>query len=191
MPQQYSGRIAVILLVLFGSLAIIFSPVLEKLFHPHEQVTQWIKLKPGIDMVGGTSLVYQIKTAPGTRGDTQLATKVATALKRRVDPNGVMNLIWRPQGADRLEIQMPNTGASSSEARDKREQLLAVEQQLQKTNVSLSEVIDAVEGRNGKTRADLQKLSDGSKARLDLFNQMGQVFDQIQAIHNKPAQKLH
>src|SRR5690242_10123541 len=187
MPQQYSGRIAVILLVLFGSLAIIFSPVLEKLFHPHEQITQWIKLKPGIDMVGGTSLVYQIKTAPGTRGDTQLATKVATALKRRVDPHGVMNLIWRPQGADRLEIQMPNTGASSTEAREKREQLLKVEQELQQTNISVSEVIDAVEGRNNRTRADFQKLADGSKARLDLFNQMAQVFDQIEAIHKKPV----
>lgn len=187
MPQQYSGRIAVILVVLFGSLAIIFSPVLEKLIHPHEHITQWIKLKPGIDMVGGTSLVYQIKTAPGTRGDTQLATKVATALKRRVDPHGVMNLVWRPQGADRLEIQMPNTGASSSEAREKREQLLAVEQQLDATNVSLSEVVDAVEQRGGHTRAEFDKLADGSAARLALFKQMADTFDKIQAIHSKPV----
>ena len=65
MPQNYSGRVITILIVLFGSLAVIFSPVFEKLFHHNEQITQWVSLKPGIDMVGGTSLVYQIKVAPG------------------------------------------------------------------------------------------------------------------------------
>ena len=64
MPQNYSGRVTVILVVLFGSLACIFSPVLEHVFHPSENITTWLNLKPGIDMVGGTSLVYQIKTAP-------------------------------------------------------------------------------------------------------------------------------
>jgi len=29
------------------------------------------------------------------------------ALKRRVDPNGLRNLVWRPEGGTRLEIQMP------------------------------------------------------------------------------------
>ena len=83
MPQNYSGRVTLVLVVFFGSLAIIFSPVLEKLFHPHEKITQWVKLKPGIDMVGGTSLVYQIKTLPGTRRDPQLATKVGGAQEAR------------------------------------------------------------------------------------------------------------
>src|SRR5580704_8451278 len=108
MVQNYSGRVAVILVVLFGSLALIFSPVLEKLFHPKEEITSWVNLKPGIDMVGGTSLVYQIKPPEGKALDPDLATKVSIALKRRVDPQGVRNLIWRPEGADRLEIQMPN-----------------------------------------------------------------------------------
>ena len=36
-----------------------------------------------------------------------LAEQVMKALKKRVDPNGMRNLIWRPQGTNRLEIQMP------------------------------------------------------------------------------------
>ncbi len=29
------------------------------------------------------------------------------ALKKRVDPLGLRNLVWRPQGNDRIEIEMP------------------------------------------------------------------------------------
>src|SRR5438270_1719568 len=112
MPQNDSGRVMLILAVLVGTLALIFSPVLEKLFHPKAQITRWVNLKPGIDMVGGTSLVYEIKTPPGQPYKADLATKVAEALKRRVDPQGVKNLVWRPQGSDRLEIQLPSTGTS-------------------------------------------------------------------------------
>lgn len=187
MSQNYSGRIAVVLLVFFGSLAMIFSPVLEKLFHPHNQITTWINLKPGIDMVGGTSLVYQIKTAPGQKFDKDLATKVASALKRRVDPQGVRNLVWRPEGADRLEIQMPSSGGNTGEARAAQDKLLAAEQKLQQTNISLSEVTDAVEQKGGHTRAEFEKLAQGDKARLDLLNQMASVYDQIQAILKKPV----
>src|SRR5215469_3121966 len=139
MSQNYAGRVIVILVVLFGSLALIFSPVLQKLFHPHEKIDQWIALKPGIDMVGGTSLVYQIKTAPGAKYDPQLAAKVAQALKRRVDPRGVKNLVWRPEGADRLEIQSAGSGANEAEARDAQEKLLAAEHTLEQTNLSVSE----------------------------------------------------
>ena len=186
MSQNYSGRLAVILVILLGSLALVFSPVLEKAFHWHAQITKWVNLKPGIDMVGGTSLVYQIKTAPGQPYKADLATKVAEALKRRVDPHGVMNLVWRPQGADRLEIQLPTSGTGGAEARTKQEQLIVAEQRLEQTNLSLSEAIDAVEQKNGHSRADFAKVSQGDKSRLDLFNQLAAVYDQIDAIRQKP-----
>jgi SecD/SecF fusion protein len=186
MSQNYSGRVALILVVLFGSLACIFSPVLEKLTHPKEKITSWIALRPGIDMVGGTSLVYQIKAPAGARYDPELATKVATALKRRVDPLGQLNYIWRPEGADRLEIQLAGTGGNSADARAKQDQLLAAEQKLQQTNVSVSEVTDAVEQKNGRSRKDFETLAGGSQTRLDLFKQLASVYDQIEAIHKKP-----
>ena len=187
MPQNYSGRVATILVVLIGSLACIFSPVLERLFHPHEHITTYLNLKPGIDMVGGTSLVYQIKTAPGAPYKANLAEEVAKALKKRVDPNGVKNLVWRPEGADRLEIQMPSSGqGNAAEARASQDKLLAAEQALQLTNVNMAEVTDAVEQKNGHLRAEFPTLAQGSKTRLDLMNQMAGVYDQIQAILKKP-----
>ncbi len=186
MPQNYSGRVLTIAIVLFGSLAAIFSPVLQKLIHPSKPIDQWVNLKPGIDMVGGTSLVYQIKVAPGAPRDAQLATKVAEVLKKRVDPHGLMNLIWRPEGADRLEIQMSSSGTSGAEAREKQDQLLAAEQKLEKTNASVAEAIDAVEQKNGHTRAEFDKIAAGNPARLQTLKRLAEVYDQSQALAAKP-----
>jgi SecD/SecF fusion protein len=186
MPQNYSGRVLVILVVLLGSLAVIFSPVMEKVFHPHEQITQWVKLKPGIEMVGGTSLVYQIKVAPGSRYDPQLATKVAEVLKKRVDPHGLMNLVWRPEGSDRLEIQMSGTGKGGAEAREAQDNLLTAEQKIEQTNASLTEATDAVEQKNGRTRADFDKIAGGSADRLRVLKEMADTFDKTKALAAKP-----
>ena len=66
------------------------------------------RLKGGIDLVGGTSLLYEIDTTGMAGGETRdLAHRVMNVLQRRVDPNGQLNLVWRPVGATRLEIQMP------------------------------------------------------------------------------------
>ncbi len=66
------------------------------------------RLKGGIDLVGGTSLLYEIDTTGMRSGETRdLAHRVMSILQRRVDPNGQLNLVWRPIGSTRLEIQMP------------------------------------------------------------------------------------
>ena len=100
MPTNYTSRFILIGVILFAALISIFPGSFKGDFRPD--------LKPGIDMVGGTSLLYEIKQPEGGGPATgKLAEDVATALKKRVDPDGVRNLIWRPQGNSRLEIQMP------------------------------------------------------------------------------------
>src|ERR1041385_1135439 len=105
MPQNYSSRFTLIFVVLGVFLYAIF---------PFGTRSPKPNLKPGIDMAGGTSLLYEIKVPEGTTPDPQLAVQVMESLKKRVDPNGVRNLIWRPQGATRLEIQMPASGNEES-----------------------------------------------------------------------------
>ena len=54
-------------------------------------------LKGGIDLVGGTSLLYEIDTSELT--DTYgAAEEVVKVLRKRVDPDNVRNLIWRVVG---------------------------------------------------------------------------------------------
>ncbi len=82
--------------------------------YPPEQ-----KLKAGIDLAGGSSLLFEIDTAGLEDADkVGLSNRVMEVLKRRVDPGGQMNLIWRPIGNNRLEIQMPRPPQAALARRD-------------------------------------------------------------------------
>lgn len=63
------------------------------------------QLKPGIDLGGGHSLLFEIDDSEDKSYD--LAERVMNVLKNRVDPQGNRNLVWRPIGRNRLEIQIP------------------------------------------------------------------------------------
>jgi len=63
-------------------------------------------LRPGQDIAGGTSLIFEIDTT-GAEKDTGLAERVKTLLAKRVDPSGVYDLTWRVHGRNRIEVQMP------------------------------------------------------------------------------------
>ena len=183
MPTNYSGRVTLIVAVTLLFLAAIFSPVLKspgRLFDPNIPFTQKVLVRPGIDMVGGTSLLYEIKVPLGSQAYTgDLAAQMMEALKRRVDPEGVRNLIWRPQGANRLEIQMPLSGggAGQEEVKKRREALLTAQRRLDQTNVRVGEVIAALEAKDGPDRAKLQQLAGGSKSRQELFDQLADAQD--------------
>lgn len=170
MPTQISGRVTLILAVLFFSLWMIFPT--GNPFKPD--------LKPGIDMVGGTSLLYEIKV-PNGMADSTLSEQVMNSLKKRVDPQGVRNLIWRPQGGTRLEIQMPIT-EKSKETKALREKFGKAQSDLEATNVRLGEVTYAVQELKGEDRvAKLKELAQGSTSRAEILGALTSTWDQLRA----------
>ncbi|MDH7599515.1 MAG: hypothetical protein QHH07_07780, partial [Sedimentisphaerales bacterium] len=65
-------------------------------------------IKKGIDLAGGTSLIYEIDTTGLSAVEQKdLALRMIEILRRRVDPGNIQNLVWRPHGNTRFEIQMP------------------------------------------------------------------------------------
>ena len=69
-------------------------------------------LKPGPDLGGGTSLIYQIDTQGLEESEKRdLSQRMITVLRRRIDPANIQNLIWQPQGNTRFEIKMPLASA--------------------------------------------------------------------------------
>jgi len=169
MPTNISGRVTVSLAVLLLALWAIFPS--GNLKRPD--------LKPGIDMVGGTSLLYEIK-APEGEYAPDLAERVMEALKKRVDPDGVRNLIWRPQGSTRLEIQMPLTN-KSEQAKARRAAFAAAQKALEDTNVRPGEVLYAVQELKGTERAEkLKSLEMGSEVRSKIYGLLSSTWDQIQ-----------
>src|SRR6266545_822146 len=75
------------------------------------------RFKLGVDLSGGTIPVYEIDTrkqekVEGERGQspTEQANMLAGALKRRIDPNDLYNIVIRPAGEGRVEIILPTGG---------------------------------------------------------------------------------
>jgi SecD/SecF fusion protein len=187
MPTSYSGRITLTITVLAIALLAIFWGPVSRFTNPNLSLIQKTNLRPGIDMVGGVSLVYSIQAPPNPGQD--LSEQVMEALKKRVDPFGVRNLVWRPQGNDRLEIEMPRSPESEM-APEITKKFNATQQQLDATNVHQDDVVNAVEHLTGAARAaKLADLADGSASRTALFQKLCDAYDQIQALRANP-QKL-
>jgi SecD/SecF fusion protein len=173
MPTNYTNRFITIAIVMLVAIWCIFPGMFKGHFKPD--------LKPGIDMVGGTSLLYEIKVPEGANiGSTNLVNDVMAALKKRVDPEGVRNLIWRPQGNTRLEIQMPLTNQSGL-AQKVRTAFSTAQANLEGTNVRTGEVLHVVETMSGDARREhLNQLAMGSEQRQTLFGALASTWDQIQ-----------
>jgi SecD/SecF fusion protein len=187
MPTSYSGRITLILFVLGVSLLAIFWGPVDRFSNPNLTLIQKTNLRPGIDMVGGVSLVYSIQAPPNPGQD--LSEQVMEALKKRVDPLGLRNLVWRPQGNDRLEIEMP-VSPESAMAPAIKQKFGETQQELDATNVHEDAVVDAVEHLTGDARAKkLAELADGSATRTALFQKLAEAYDKIQVLRANP-QKL-
>src|SRR5262245_28365801 len=70
--------------------------------------------KLGVDLVGGTILVYEID--PDRKmAENYKAADLAAALKRRIDPNDLYNVTIRPVGDTRVEIILPTGGAAQAQ----------------------------------------------------------------------------
>jgi SecD/SecF fusion protein len=188
MPTNYSSRMTLTVSVLVLSLlAVLWGPP-SRLTNPHLTLIQKTDLRPGIDMVGGVSLVYSIQAPPGST-DPDLSEHVMEALKKRVDPSGLRNLVWRPQGADRIEIEMP-LSPEATEAPQIKQEFDVAQRELDATNVRSDEVINAVEHSTGAQRSQrLAELAGGSKTRGKLFDDLIQTHDEIQTLRANP-QKL-
>ena len=181
MPQNYTGRVFLIVVVLLAAVVAIFAP---SIFHPQEigfnpgvPWTQKTALKPGIDISGGVSLLYEVEQPSGTQALPDLATEVTSALKKRVDPDGLLNLIWRPQNPNRLEIQLPFSGANGEGAK-RQEAVDQARVALEATNIRMADVNQWLE--KGPTRDPNQAntLANGSPSRLTLLNELAKVYDE-------------
>ncbi len=75
-------------------------------------------LRPGQDIAGGTSMIFEIDLASFNKSEWPgIAERVKQQLQQRVDPQGVYDLTWRVHGANRIEVQMPLPPKDAKERR--------------------------------------------------------------------------
>ena len=94
-------------------------------FRNYQAGTPGLTFRMGVDLSGGTTLVYEVKLddkANTPAEVNQRLEEMATQLKRRIDPADLYNIIVRPISGEqpRIEIVMPFGGEKQDEARQAR-----------------------------------------------------------------------
>lgn len=137
------------------------------------------KIKRGIDLAGGYSLLYELDDAGFEGTDkTGLSQRVIEVLRRRVDPKGVYNLVWRAVGSNRIEIQMP---APSKNIQETRKQYEELQQKLQDTILRRSTIVAAVSNKDNRAET-FEKLAMGIASRPPLLQAAAKAYDDMQAM---------
>jgi len=140
-------------------------------------------LKPGIDLAGGTSLIYEIDTHGLEEAEKKdLAQKMITVLRRRIDPANIQNLIWRPQGNTRFEIQMP---LASAEADEKRRNYKKAENELLAKNIKRLVIMRSLNKPAEERIEDFKDFAQGDPNRLTILETLAKAYDERNDLQNK------
>ncbi len=132
-------------------------------------------LKGGIDLVGGTSLLFEIDTTGLEDSQKRgLSEKVMNILKERVDPNGQLNLEWRPVGNTRLEVRMPRP---PKEAFERRQAWQDAKSKLASLNIRRRETEQALAAPPAERDASLALLVRGVTERTALLDTLKAAYD--------------
>ncbi|MHC4478686.1 MAG: hypothetical protein ACYTEL_23880, partial [Planctomycetota bacterium] len=145
-------------------------------------------LKPGIDLAGGTSLIYEIDTTglePWEKKD--LSARMITVLRRRIDPANIQNLIWRPQGSTRFEIQMP---LASAEARQKRQDYERALDELLSRNIPRARILRSLPKPAEQRTQDFEQFAQNSEERLTILNDLAAAYDEREGLRKQSEQRL-
>ncbi len=133
-------------------------------------------LKPGLDLAGGTSLIYEIDTHGLKPAEKKgLSINMITILRRRIDPANIQNLVWRPQGNTRFEIQMP---LASVEARQKRQEFENALNELLAENVNPAAIMRSLSKPKEARAEDFKVFSKDSPDRLEILENLAKAYDQ-------------
>jgi len=144
------------------------------------------KLKPGIDLAGGTSLMYEINTQGLESHEiSDLAQRMITVLRRRIDPAGIQNIIWRPQGDTRFEIQMP---LADAETLDKREAYEVALTAIREKNVSPSMILQSLKKATEDRKADFAMYGQNDPNRMEILENLATVYDEQKGLQTKRDQ---
>jgi SecD/SecF fusion protein len=143
-------------------------------------------IKIGIDLAGGTNLVYQIdveqakregKIDPGSNAiDTATLDKMVAAIGRRINPSGAEEVTVRRVGNDRIEVIIP--GADQDVVRQKKKQIT--------TLGSLEFAILANERDHAPTIAQARQLPD----KQDELRRDGRVVASWRQVDPKEEEKM-
>src|ERR1051325_2369874 len=135
------------------------------------------KLKFGKDLAGGMSLVYQV-TIGRNENAKDVIEKTIEVLKRRVDPDGLMEISMVQAGPDRIEITMPLPGEKVKNLKKVFDDKVARLARNKITDARVDQVMHLPAAERGK---QLVELSNENAGRLKLLQEAAGFFDTAQS----------
>jgi len=145
------------------------------------------RLKAGIDLAGGSSLIYRIDTS-GLEAfeERTIAQDMIRILQERVDPGNKRNLVWRPHGNDQIEIQMPLATKQTRTLRqvylDRADELAAYNLDLNRVRELLIPPADkSVQAYQAGREAEFKEIAGDSAERLEGLMALAQAEDALRA----------
>jgi SecD/SecF fusion protein len=135
------------------------------------------KLKPGLDLAGGTTLVYEVQVQPGLDARATIE-QVIEVLRARVDPNGVRGLIWRPQSGNRIEISMALPDKASVL---KRQTYIEAQRALLAANLSRQSLDTLLRSDAAGRQKQIASLSKNDDVRAKALTQLVTAHDALTA----------
>jgi len=168
-------RVSLIAGIMFGAVALLWVP---GVYGPSD------RLKPGIDLAGGTRLVYDVVVPEGQPKGAVIEDTIKI-LSDRVDPAGTRGLIWREVAGQRIEVQMASAPAKVREAREALTQAL---KKLESGNLTPGKLDGALKSDDDK---DLENLAGGNDGLLEELKELKGFYDareEIRVKYNNAAQ---
>ena len=152
-------------------------------------------LKPGIDLAGGTSLLYEVQIPENFQGDpAKLAGDVITTLKKRIDPLSQKNLVWRVVGGRRIQLQIPQADPKSQAAR---KAFSDAETALRESAIKQSDIYAVTSKAGAERQTEIERIAPAMSStapapaattgpveaptRREILQDLGQAYDKMQA----------
>ncbi|HSV26613.1 MAG TPA: protein translocase subunit SecD [Sedimentisphaerales bacterium] len=137
-------------------------------------------LRQGLDLQGGTSLIYAIDMtglAPAEQRD--VAQRLVPIMRQRIDPQNMQNLVVRPQGFGKIEIQMP---LASKDVQERRMAYDAAAKAIQAGNMNIALVERAAAIAPERRASEIEKLVGDSAGRRKIIDDFLQAYDEMRRL---------
>jgi len=144
-----------------------------------------LNLRPGTDIAGGVTMIFEIQEEPGDRGQ-RIAEQMVTLLKKRVDPRGIYDLTWRVLGSNRIQVQMPLPPAENQQLKA---DYIAAEDALFQANTSSGRLEKMFRLPPEQRLARIAEFSQGDPTRAEMLTTAAAKYDVYQPLRDaQPAE---
>ena len=179
MSKNLVIKITLIIVLVIAGIFLLFAGAVSTIYIAGK-MRMWIITR---DMTGGTSLVYEVDTQGLTVEEKKgLSKRMIRVLRRRVDPTGLQDLVWRPLGDTRFEIRMPLTSKETRRRLQNYEKALSA---LLAKNINRAVIIRSLQKPEEARTEVFKDFAQADPNRLTILETLATFYDERRNLQNK------